>query len=104
MKKILKGILFSIITLAVGFAVMAAPFHLFTELTGMEMRILFIGEIIVYFAIFSIVMLIREKKQGKKFSNHPTPKKRTQSFLDMQNQIAEPYSDYEESVPFTKAA
>lgn len=66
MKKIINAITISIAALLTGFGAMVLPFRLFDELTGIQMRILFIAEIIVYFAIISAFFLIRESNQEKK--------------------------------------
>lgn len=104
MKKIFKGILFSIITLAVGYGAMALPFHLFSELTRGEMRILFAAEIIVYFAIVSAVMLARESKQQKRALRRSAHQPRKQNFLDMQSQICTAYDFEIEANSFPQAA
>lgn len=101
MKNIFKHILFSIITLAVGYGAMALPFHLLSELSRSEMRILFAAEIIIYFTIFSAVMLAKERKHKIKANNNTHAKKRKQDFFDMQNEIAE---IGEEVICVTKAA
>lgn len=103
MKNIFKNILFSIATLAMGFTAMAAPFHLFNELTRGEMRILFAAEIIIYFTIICAVMLTKEKKAQRKKEPKSRISKRTQSFLDMQNQICNIDSCIENEA-YTKAA
>ena len=53
MKKFLGRAIISIAAIIVGYWAMAFPFHLFSNLTGIQMRIIFIAEIIIYFAIFS---------------------------------------------------
>ena len=66
MKKILKLIAISIAVLVAGFGAMVLPFRLFDELSGIQMRILFIAETIVYFAIISAFFLIKESRGEKR--------------------------------------
>lgn len=65
MKNLLSKVFVSVTALIVGFGAMVLPFRLFENLTGMQMRILFIAEIIVYFAIVSAFFLIKEAKAEK---------------------------------------
>ena len=64
MKKLLSNAIISIAGIIVGYFAMALPFHLFSSLTGVQMRILFIAEILIYFAIFSAFFLIKEHKEN----------------------------------------
>ncbi|MDE6723128.1 MAG: hypothetical protein K2J55_02915 [Eubacterium sp.] len=64
MKKFLSNTIISIAGIIVGYFAMAFPFHLFSSLTGVQMRILFIAEILIYFAIFSAFFLIKEHKEN----------------------------------------
>ena len=65
MKNLFSKVLISVTALIVGYGAMVLPFKLFENLTGMQMRILFIAEIIVYFAIASAFFLIKEAKAEK---------------------------------------
>ncbi len=65
MKKIINAIIISAAAVLTGFVAMALPFRLFDKLTGIQMRILFIAEIVVYFLIVSAFFLIREAKKDK---------------------------------------
>ena len=56
----------SVAALLVGFGAMVLPFHLFNNLTPMQMRILFFVEILVYFLIASAFFLIKEAKAERK--------------------------------------
>ena len=56
----------SVAALIVGYGAMVLPFHLFDNLTPMQMRILFFTEIIVYFLIVSAFFLIKEAKEENK--------------------------------------
>ncbi|MCI9641896.1 MAG: hypothetical protein HFJ98_03790 [Eubacterium sp.] len=64
MKKFLSNAIISIAAIAVGYGAISLPFHLFDNLTGIQMRIIFIAEILIYFAIFSAFFLIREHKEN----------------------------------------
>lgn len=52
----------SVAALLVGFGAMVLPFHLFNNLTPMQIKILFFAEIIVYFLIVSAFFLIKEER------------------------------------------
>ena len=64
MKKFLNNAIISITGIIVGYFAISLPFHLFDQLTGIQMRIIFVAEIIIYFAIFSAFFLIKEKKEN----------------------------------------
>ena len=49
MKKFLSNAIISIAAIAVGYGAISLPFHLFGNLTGIQMRIIFIAEILIYF-------------------------------------------------------
>lgn len=66
MKKILNTLIISAAAIFVGYWAISLPFHLFDTLTGMQMRILFICEILIYFFVFSAFFIIKEAKAEKK--------------------------------------
>lgn len=66
MKKLLGRIIISVAAIIVGYWAMVLPFHLFDTLSGIQMRILFISEILIYFAIFSAFFIIKEAKTERK--------------------------------------
>ena len=49
MKKFLSNAIISIAAIAVGYGAISLPFHLFDNLTGIQMRIIFIAEILTPF-------------------------------------------------------
>lgn len=69
MKKVISTLIISAAAIIVGYGALALPFHLFTNLTGMQMRILFVAEIITYFAIFSAFFLSRNQDAKKRKRN-----------------------------------
>lgn len=66
MKNFFNYILVSISTILVGFSAMALPFKLFDELSRTEMKVLFFAELFVYFAIFSLCLILKEKQKERK--------------------------------------
>ena len=56
----------SVSALLVGFGAMVLPFHLFSNLSPMQMRMLFFAEIIVYFLIVSAFFLVKEAREERK--------------------------------------
>lgn len=77
MKKFLINAVISIAAIIVGYGAIVLPFHLFDNLTGIQMRIIFIAEIFIYFAIFSAFFLIKEYKENCR--------KKEQEFLKRHN-------------------
>ncbi len=66
MKKLLSTLIISTAAIFVGYWAMALPFHLFDTLTGIQMRTLFVFEILIYFLIFSAFFIIKEAKAERK--------------------------------------
>lgn len=66
MKKFINSALTSILALAIGFGLMAFPFHIFDSLTGMQMRMLLAAEVLIYFGIFAAAAVIIEAKKDTK--------------------------------------
>lgn len=66
MKNLIVKAIISVAALLVGFGAMVLPFHLFNNLTPMQIRLLFFAEIIVYFLIVSAFFLIKEAKAERK--------------------------------------
>ena len=64
--RFIKSLLLSLSALIVGFCAISFPFQLFDTLTPREMRIVFISEIVIYFATAMIFLLIKESKQEKR--------------------------------------
>lgn len=62
MKNLFVKAIISVAALLVGFGAMVLPFHLFNNLTPMQIKLLFFAEIIVYFLIASAFFLIKEEK------------------------------------------
>ena len=71
MKKnnILKSIALSIASLAVGFFAISFPFNLFGTLTKDAMHLVFISEIIIYFGLAMIAIVVAEKKKQQRVKN-----------------------------------
>ncbi|MDE5670512.1 MAG: hypothetical protein K2I14_03490 [Eubacterium sp.] len=78
MKKFFSNAIISIAAIIVGYGAMTLPFHLFSNLTGIQMRIIFIAEILIYFAVFSAFFLIKENKENRR--------KKEQSFQKRHNE------------------
>ena len=65
-KNLLKGIILTIVSLAGGFFALSVPFRIFSTLSGDEVRILFVTEIAVYFAVGMIFLVVKDNKEQKK--------------------------------------
>lgn len=63
---ILKGLLLSVSALIIGFVAISLPFNLFSELSDAAMEIIFMTELIIYFFIGIIFLIVKDKKQQKK--------------------------------------
>ena len=78
MKKFLNNAIISITGIIVGYFAISLPFHLFDQLTGIQMRIIFVAEIIIYFAIFSAFFLIKEQKENCRKKEQEYQKRRNE--------------------------
>ncbi|MDE6385050.1 MAG: hypothetical protein K2L36_02760 [Eubacterium sp.] len=87
MKKVISTLIISAAAIIVGYGALALPFHLFTNLTGMQMRILFVAEIIIYFAIFSAFFLIRESRCEKKKKERELRERHNRRVSKRQNEL-----------------
>lgn len=65
-KNLLKGIILTIVSLAGGFIALSVPFRIFSTLSSDGVRIMFIVEIAVYFALGMIFLVIKDNKEQKK--------------------------------------
>lgn len=66
MKKVLKNIALSLITIVVGFYSVAIPFNLFDQLSDHAMRVFFWSEVLIFFVIAMITLVIMDVKKAKK--------------------------------------
>lgn len=87
MKKFLSTAFITISALVTGFAAMAVPFRLFDELSPAEMKALFIAEIVVYFAITSIFLLIKEQKKERKVKDEKMKSRHKERVLRRQQEL-----------------
>lgn len=83
-KEILKGIIISIITLAVGYAAMAIPFNLFLSVSKDGQRIFFLIELSVYFVVGCIFLLIQDKKEKQAEKEKERHRIREEKIKDVQ--------------------
>lgn len=87
MKKLISFITVSAAAIIIGFGIMVLPFHLFNNLTNMQMRILFITETAVYFAVFCTVCLIREAKIERAKKEQAFQKRRRERILEREREL-----------------
>lgn len=85
MKKLFNTLIISAAAIIVGYWAIALPFHLFDTLTGIQMRIIFICEIFVYFAVFSAFFIIKEAKAEKKNKERKYKEKHIKKLSDNAN-------------------
>ena len=64
--KILKSIAISFLSLVAGYWAISFPFNLFGTLTKDAMHLVFIAEIIIYFVIAMIFLVIADKRKQEK--------------------------------------
>ena len=64
--KILKSIAISFLSLVSGYWAISFPFNLFGTLTKDAMHLVFIAEIIIYFVIAMIFLVIADKRKQEK--------------------------------------
>ena len=77
----------SVAALLVGFGAMVLPFHLFNNLTPMQMRILLFAEIIVYFLIASAFFLIKEEKAQREIKAREFEERHARRVAKRQNEL-----------------
>ena len=63
---ILKGLLISLASLTVAFLAIALPFRLFTVFDGAQLRTVFLCEVSVYFIVFMLFLVSKERKRIRK--------------------------------------
>ena len=61
--KILKAIIYSVLTLAGGFAAIAVPFNLISTFKSEGLHIVFMTELAIYFTLGIIFLIAKEKKE-----------------------------------------
>lgn len=83
----LKGLALSIISLAVGFAALAAPFKLYLAFSGEKLWAFFAFEIAAYTLLACGFIYCREKQAAKK-------KKREQRFYERKEKIQKVKTDW----------
>ena len=88
MKKFMNNAIISIAGIIVGYFAISLPFHLFEQLTSIQMRIIFVSEIIIYFAIFSAFFLIKEHKENCRKREEEYQKRRNER-IGKRNQALE---------------
>lgn len=64
-KNILKGIIISAVSLAVGYFAIAIPFGIFSNFTSVGTRTFFIAELLVYFIVGGIFLIAKEKQEER---------------------------------------
>ena len=63
MKNFVKGLVISVLSLAVGYAAISLPFRLFDTLERSMMQKVFIGDLIIYLTIGMIFLVVQQKKK-----------------------------------------
>ncbi len=86
LKNALKGLVLSIISLAVGFAALAIPFKLYLAFSGETLWAFFAFEIVAYTLLGCSFICLREKQKAKK-------KKRKQHFYERNQKISQVKSE-----------
>lgn len=89
MKKTLSTIIISAAAIIAGYYLMTIPFHLFDSLSRIQMRMLFAGEILVYFAIFSAFFIIKEAKEQNAEKNRRRKERHSKRVSQMADEFSE---------------
>lgn len=87
MKKIIKNILISVLSAAIGYCLMEIPFHIFDLITPVQSKIIFVAEIVVYFIIFAIAAIMIEVKKDRKRKNAEYAKKHSERIEKRNNEL-----------------
>ena len=64
-KKIIKGLLISIITLAVGYFAIAVPFDLVSSASSLSAGIIFAVELGIYLFVGAVFIIVTDRKEEK---------------------------------------
>ena len=83
-KDLLKGVIISIVTLAVVYGAMAIPFNLFLTVSKDGQRIFFLIELCIYLTVGSIFLLIQDKKEKQAKKQKERHEERAQKIKDVQ--------------------
>ncbi|MBQ9516559.1 MAG: hypothetical protein IJR60_00595 [Eubacterium sp.] len=79
MKNFVKGLVISVLSLAVGYVAISLPFRLFDTLDSAMMQKVFIGELVIYLAIGLLFLALQQKKkeqQAKMQQRHSERRKK----------------------------
>ncbi|MBQ7203469.1 MAG: hypothetical protein IJS03_05595 [Eubacterium sp.] len=87
MKKVLKGLLLSLLALGVGYVAISLPFNLFNTLSDAAMEVIFIGELVIYSAVGGIFLLVNENQKTQK-------RKAEQRHIERKEKIARVQTDW----------
>ena len=66
---LIKGLVLSVISLAAGFFAISLPFNLISTLSKSAMEVIFLAEIIIYFGIGMIFLVIKDKKNQQRIKD-----------------------------------
>ena len=84
--KIIKAIIFSLLTLAGGFAAIAVPFRLIGTLTNTALHTVFAVELAVYFIIAIFFLVEKEKKDRIRAREKERRLQRREKFIKAQEE------------------
>lgn len=73
---LLKSVILTLSSLAIGFIATALPFNLFSTLTSDAMHVVFISEIIIYFFVAMIFLVVADKKKQRRIKLEQRHEKR----------------------------
>lgn len=64
-KKIIKGLVISLLSLGVGYFAIAVPFNLISTLSPQSVRLIFCVELGIYLLVGAICIIFLDKKQAR---------------------------------------
>lgn len=85
-KRIIKGIMLTLVSMAGGFLALAVPFRIFDSLSRQGVQALFIAEIIIYFLTAMIFLCIKDKQKKKRAKRQQYYLKRKEKVEKMQEE------------------
>lgn len=85
-KKLIYGILLSVLSLGVGFFALAVPFQLFNELSNFGIKLLFVCEIVAYIIIGLVFLVVKDKNNQKRAKKRKKQLERKEKVKKMQEE------------------
>ncbi len=85
MKKVMKAVILSVLSLAAGYVAIAVPFNLFRVLGTEQMHWIFFGEVLIYSAIGCVFIALHQKQLTEKQRSKARHEERSRKIREVQS-------------------